>query len=78
MSSKQTEDARAKEEACVKGAFTKTSPSAPLYRHRLDEALKAMEYLISATPTGDIRNALTEANLTLMLVEDLIKKHGEV
>lgn len=66
-----------KEQAWIKGAFTRNSPTAPLYRHRLGEALKAMEYLISATPTGNTRNALTEANLTLMLLERIIQQNSE-
>jgi hypothetical protein len=48
------------------------------FRHRsrlnlLDHILKDMELLILCTPTGDVRNHLTEVNIQLMMIEVLMK-----
>lgn len=42
---------------------------------RLDEIRQQLEFLISVTATGPIRNHLTEANIILMVAEEEVKKN---
>lgn len=41
-----------------------------LYEYHLQQVLKSVEYLIMATPSGPIRDKLTEANIIMMQVQE--------
>jgi hypothetical protein len=49
----------------------------PHYNHRLSEAKKHLEFLIMATPSGEARDLLTEANIKFFQAEErLIEAHA--
>lgn len=44
-----------------------------LAKKYLSQALGELEYLVNATPTGDRRNALTDANITLTQADQFLQ-----
>ena len=48
--------------------------STRMLKRHIQAALDELEYLISATPSGNSRNLLTNANLHIMLAQSEIKE----
>lgn len=44
---------------------------------KLAEAQQKMDHAIHMTPTGPVREAITEANLYIMMCQDLAKNYTE-
>ena len=44
----------------------------PLYMYRVGEIADGLEYLINTTPSGDLRNKLTEVNIMFMDAERIM------
>lgn len=45
-----------------------------LYKHSYEMLRKDIEYMISATPIGELRDKLTDINILLLEIEDKIKE----